>query len=74
MQVMPFWLAEIGRTEDNLFHVSTNLRFGCTILRYYLDRENGNRVRALARYNGSTGKNKYPARVFQLWNTRWFPQ
>ncbi|MFQ5757599.1 MAG: lytic transglycosylase domain-containing protein [Acidiferrobacterales bacterium] len=74
MQVMPFWLKEIGRTEDNLFHVSTNLRFGCTILRYYVDKENGNRVRALARYNGSTGKNNYPARVFHLWNTRWFPQ
>ncbi|GMQ89869.1 MAG: hypothetical protein BMS9Abin10_0204 [Gammaproteobacteria bacterium] len=74
MQVMPFWLKEIGRPEDNLFHVRTNLRFGSTILRYYLDQESGNRARALARYNGSAGKNKYPARVFHLWNTRWFPQ
>lgn len=74
MQIMPFWLEEIGRPDDNLFRVSTNLRFGCTILRYYLDKENGNRVRALARYNGSSGKRDYPARVFHLWNTRWFPQ
>lgn len=74
MQVMPFWLEEIGRTEDNLFQVDTNLRFGCTILRYYLDRENGDRVRALARYNGSIGKPHYPAKVFQFWNERWFPQ
>ena len=66
MQVMPFWLKEIGRPEDNLFHVRTNLRFGSTILRYYLDQESGNRARALARYNGSAGKKKYPARVFYL--------
>lgn len=55
MQVMPFWLEELGRPEDDLFDVQTNLRFGCTILRYYLDMEKGNRTRALARYNGSLG-------------------
>ncbi|MEE9595507.1 MAG: lytic transglycosylase domain-containing protein [Acidiferrobacterales bacterium] len=74
MQIMPFWLKEIGRPNDNLFRSNTNLRYGCTILRYYLDKENGNRIRALARYNGSLGRRGYPARVFHLWNTRWFPQ
>ncbi len=74
MQIMPFWLKEIGRPNDNLFQSNTNLRYGCTILRYYLDKENGNRIRALARYNGSLGRREYPARVFHLWNTRWFPQ
>ena len=74
MQIMPFWLKEIGRPNDNLFQSNTNLRYGCTILRYYLDKENGNRIRGLARYNGSLGKRDYPARVFHLWNTRWFPQ
>jgi soluble lytic murein transglycosylase-like protein len=74
MQIMPFWLQEIGRPNDNLFRSNTNLRYGCTILRYYLNKENGNRIRALARYNGSLGRRDYPARVFHLWNTRWFPQ
>ncbi len=74
MQIMPFWLKEIGRPNDNLFQSNTNLRYGCTILRYYLDKENGNRIRGLARYNGSLGRRDYPARVFHLWNTRWFPQ
>jgi soluble lytic murein transglycosylase-like protein len=74
MQIMPFWLERIGRPGDNLFDVETNLRYGCTILRYYLDQEKGDRRRALARYNGSPGRNHYPARVFELWNTRWFPQ
>ena len=74
MQIMPFWLKEIGRPNDNLFQFNTNLRYGCTILRYYLDKENGNRIRGLARYNGSLGRRDYPARVFHLWNTRWFPQ
>jgi soluble lytic murein transglycosylase-like protein len=73
MQIMPFWLEQIGRPDDNLFDLDTNLRYGCTILRYYLNEE-GDRRRALARYNGSPGRNHYPARVFELWNTRWFPQ
>ena len=74
MQIMPFWLDEIGRPGDNLFHVQTNLRFGCTILRIYLDRERGNMQRALARYNGSTGKSWYPRRVMRAYRTRWFAQ
>jgi len=71
MQVMPFWKNEIGRPEDNLTHVPTNLRYGCTILKYYLDKENGNLHRALARYNGSTGKDWYPNRVFKAYNRKW---
>ncbi|NOZ52769.1 MAG: lytic transglycosylase domain-containing protein [Gammaproteobacteria bacterium] len=72
MQVMPFWLKEIGRAKDNLFEVKTNLRFGCTILRHYLDREKGNLTRALARYNGSLGKFKYPNKVFKKLQDNWF--
>ena len=64
MQVMPFWKNEIGRPEDNLTRVETNLRYGTTILSYYLEKENGNLSRALARYNGSNGKIWYPERVF----------
>ena len=71
MQVMPFWLDEIGRPDDNLFHIETNLRMGCTILRHYLDRENGDLVRALARYNGSLGRTVYPNKVFDKLRTRW---
>ena len=73
MQVMPFWLNEIGRPDDNLFHVRTNLRMGCTILRYYLDMERGNLLRGLARYNGSLGSYRYPDKVLKAWRTRWFP-
>ena len=71
MQIMPFWLKEIGHPEDNLFDPATNLRMGCTILRYYLDVEKGNLVRALARYNGSLGSDAYPARVFEALRRRW---
>jgi len=74
MQIMPFWLHEIGRPDDNLFRIATNLRFGCTILRHYLDREQGDLERALARYNGSLGKNWYPRRVMRAWRRRWFAQ
>jgi soluble lytic murein transglycosylase-like protein len=72
MQVMPFWLKEIGREGDSLFDMKTNLRFGCTILRHYLDREKGNLTRALARYNGSLGKYKYPNKVFDKLQNRWY--
>ena len=72
MQVMPFWLKEIGREGDSLFDMKTNLRFGCTILRHYLDREKGNLTRALARYNGSLGRYKYPNKVFDKLQNRWF--
>ncbi|KAB7623220.1 lytic transglycosylase domain-containing protein [Alkalilimnicola sp. S0819] len=74
MQIMPFWLKEIGRPEDNLFHIETNLRFGCTILRHYLDREKGNLTRALARYNGSLGKTWYAERVYRAMDRRWYVQ
>jgi len=71
MQIMPFWLKEIGRSGDDLFDAHTNLRFGCTILRYYLDMEKGNLVRALARYNGSLGKLDYPNRVLSALRRNW---
>ena len=74
MQVMPFWLDEIGISDKNLFKIRTNLRMGCTILRYYLDMESGNLTRALARYNGSLGKWTYPNKVLKALNTRWFRQ
>lgn len=63
MQVMPFWVDIIGEKQHNLFHMRTNLRYGCTILRHYLDIEKGNLFRALGRYNGSLGKAKYPDAV-----------
>ena len=72
MQVMPFWLKEIGQARDSLFNVRTNLRMGCTILKYYLKKEKGDLTRALARYNGSLGKYKYPNKVFKLLNKRWY--
>lgn len=74
MQIMPFWLQEIGRPRDDLFHIRTNLRLGCTILRYYLDAENGDMVRALARYNGSLGETWYAQRVFRALNNHWYRQ
>ena len=74
MQIMPFWLDEIGRPDDNLFNINTNLRFGCTILNIYLKREKGDMRRALARYNGSVGKNWYPQRVYKALRTKWYPQ
>lgn len=72
MQIMPFWLDEIGHPDDNLFHIHTNLRMGCTILRYYLDKERGDLTRALARYNGSLGSAKYPQRIYTALRTRWY--
>lgn len=72
MQIMPFWLDEIGRPNDNLFNIQTNLRMGCTILKYYIDMEDGNMRAGLARYNGSTGKRWYPDRVFKSLSTRWY--
>jgi soluble lytic murein transglycosylase-like protein len=71
MQVMPFWVKEIGAKEHNLFHLRTNLRYGCTILRYYLDQENGDLYRALGRYNGTLGQSNYPNRVVRAWITSW---
>jgi soluble lytic murein transglycosylase-like protein len=72
MQVMPFWKKEIGRPSDNLTRVDTNLRYGCTILKHYIDREKGNLIRALARYNGSLGKTWYPEKVLNAWEKYWY--
>ena len=72
MQIMPFWLDEIGRPNDNLLHIDTNLRYGCTILRFYYDKENGDLRRALGRYNGSLGKRKYPNKVIDKLSRKWF--
>jgi soluble lytic murein transglycosylase-like protein len=63
MQVMPFWSRLIGAADHNLFNLRTNLRYGCVILRYYLDTENGDYFRALGRYNGSLGRAEYPNAV-----------
>ncbi len=71
MQVMPFWVRLIGSKEHNLFHMRTNLRFGCTILRHYLDIENGDVYRALGRYNGSLGQPDYPNMVRGAWERQW---
>ncbi len=68
MQVMPFWTRVLGDGESDasrLFHMQTNLRFGCVILRHYLDRENGSLFMALGRYNGSRGKAPYPQAVLE---------
>jgi soluble lytic murein transglycosylase-like protein len=71
MQVMPFWVRLIGSKDNNLFHMRTNLRFGCTILRHYLDIENGDIYRALGRYNGSLGQPEYPNMVRGAWEKQW---
>ena len=71
MQVMPFWKDEIGRSDDNLTHTPTNLRYGCHILRFYLDREDQNLNRALAAYNGSSGSLRYPNKVHTAWEKHW---
>jgi soluble lytic murein transglycosylase-like protein len=71
MQVMPFWVNEIGTKEQNLFHLRVNLRYGCTILRHYLDMEKGNLYRALGRYNGTLGKPDYPNLVRAAWRNHW---
>ena len=71
MQVMPFWTKLIGAKDDNLFDMRKNIRYGCTILRYYLDMEKGDLYRALGRYNGSLGKSKYPRAVEAAWKRRW---
>lgn len=70
MQVMPFWKNEIGRPDDNLIDLDTNLRYGCTILKHYLERSDGRLAEALARYNGSYGSYRYAAKVMDAWE-RW---
>jgi len=71
MQVMPFWVRQIGTPDQNLFHIRTNLRYGCTILRHYLDIEKGDLYRALGRYNGSLGRPEYPNMVRAAWERQW---
>jgi soluble lytic murein transglycosylase-like protein len=71
MQVMPFWVKVIGQPGHNLFHLRTNLAYGCAILRFYLDIEKGDYFRALGRYNGSLGQPEYPNLVLAAWRGRW---
>jgi len=71
MQIMPFWVDIIGSQNHNLFHLRVNLRYGCMILRHYLNKENGNYFRALGRYNGSLGKSTYPQLVLNKWRNNW---
>ncbi|NIB41989.1 lytic transglycosylase domain-containing protein [Pseudomaricurvus alkylphenolicus] len=71
MQIMPFWKREIGRPDDNLIDIDTNLLYGCTILKHYLDRADGRLIEALARYNGSYGRNTYPRKVMDTWSQHW---
>ena len=71
MQVMPFWVSLIGQRDNNLFHLRVNLRYGCTILRHYLDVERGDLYRALGRYNGSLGQADYPNLVRAAWEGKW---
>jgi hypothetical protein len=70
-QVMPFWVKQIGNSGHDLFTLRTNLRYGCTILRYYLDIEQGDLYRALGRYNGSLGRGEYPNAVLASMQRYW---
>ena len=71
MQVMPFWKDEIGRGDDNLTDITTNLSYGCRILEFYLRKENGRLTTALARYNGSAGSRVYSDKVEAAWRRNW---
>ncbi|MEM8594325.1 MAG: transglycosylase SLT domain-containing protein [Pseudomonadota bacterium] len=71
MQIMPFWKKEIGRTSDNLHDIKVNIHYGCRILKHYLNIEKGRLVPALARYNGSYGRMKYPNKVIGAWMSNW---
>jgi soluble lytic murein transglycosylase-like protein len=71
MQVMPFWTTVFKRPRDNLFNLRVSLRYGCVILRHYLNIENGDYFRALGRYNGSLGRAEYPDAVHAAWRGRW---
>ena len=71
MQVMPFWKDEIGRPDDNLTANNTNFEYGCRILQFYMQREEGHLHRALARYNGSVGRRVYSDKVYRAWRDHW---
>ena len=70
MQVMPFWKKELGKSSDDLFNPQVNIRYGCAILRHYMDKYS-DPVDALAAYNGSLGKEKYPNKVYGRLNRQW---
>lgn len=72
MQIMPFWLKEIGHPNESLFDIRTNLRMGCTILKFYLQKEKGDLGRALARYNGSLGSYRYTNKILKVLNQKWY--
>lgn len=74
MQIMPFWKKELDLEDANLFDIQTNIRMGCTILKFYMIKEKGNVTRALARYNGSVGSVRYPNKVFKARRKYWFTQ
>lgn len=73
MQIMPFWVKQIGAKDHNLLDAQTNIRYGCTILKHYMELEHGNLYYALGRYNGSRGKNTYPNLVLNAYNKYWQP-
>ena len=71
MQIMPFWPRELGMTNEELVRIPQNIRMGCTILKFYLDREKGDYTKALARYNGSVGRRNYSDLVLTRLANRW---
>jgi soluble lytic murein transglycosylase-like protein len=73
MQIMPFWIEEIGKPDDNLFDIKTNIKYGCAILSLYLAKEKKDTTKALARYNGSRGQSWYPMRVYKAMRKTWTP-
>jgi soluble lytic murein transglycosylase-like protein len=73
MQVMPFWVKELGHSDKNmLFDIEFNVLLGCHILKYYLEMEDGDLIQGLARYNGSTGRRWYSDRVIERLRTKWY--
>lgn len=72
MQIMPFWLKLIGKPDDSLVHVRVNLRMGCTILHYYMQRSHGDIREALQRYNGATVGIDYSDKVLKALSNRWY--
>jgi soluble lytic murein transglycosylase-like protein len=73
MQVMPFWVPELGYKDKNqLFNIDVNILLGCRILRYYLEMEDGDLIQGLARYNGSVGRRVYGDKVIERLRTKWF--
>jgi len=73
MQIMPFWIDEIGKPDDNLFDIKTNVKYGCAILSLYIEKEKKDLTKALARYNGSRGQGWYPMRIYKAMRKTWSP-